>query len=59
MALALQSGSIHLAPPPCATHLFVFPMALALQSGSIHRRILCGFIIAEYSCDIFDFIFIN
>jgi hypothetical protein len=35
------------------------PMALALQSGSIHRRILRGFIITAYSCDIFDFIFIN
>ena len=58
MALALQSGSIHLAPPPCAIHLSVLPLALALQSGSIHRCILRGFITIEYSCDIFDFIFL-
>jgi hypothetical protein len=58
-ALDLQSGSIHRLPPPCATHLSVLPWALDLQSGSIHRRILRGFITTEYSCDIFDVIFIN
>jgi hypothetical protein len=55
-ALALQSGSVHLGPPPCFLHLWVLPMAIDLQSGSIHRRILRAFIITEFSCDIFYFI---
>jgi hypothetical protein len=57
MALDWQPGSIHLAPPPCATHLSVLPMALDWQPGSMHRCILRGFITTEYSCDIFDFIY--
>jgi hypothetical protein len=40
-ALALQSGSLHRFPPPCATHLSVLSWTLALQSGSLKRRLLC------------------
>jgi hypothetical protein len=54
MALALQSGSLHLLPPPCATHLLVLSLALALQFGSTHKRFLRLFITTQYSCDILD-----
>ena len=40
LALVPQSGSIHLLPPPCATHLSEFPRALAPQSGSMYPRFL-------------------